>query len=100
MTDIRDVIKENVKTYRKKQHLSQAQLAEKAGISTTYIGEIETSRKYPSVKTLTKIAGALSVEPFRLLMNTAPPTLDIIERYNKELRKGFDEMLSELQSFQ
>ena len=43
-------------------------LAEKCETSTSYIGEIEIGKKFPSVEMLEKIAGALSVPPYKLFM--------------------------------
>jgi transcriptional regulator with XRE-family HTH domain len=41
--------------------LSQEQLALKAGIAPSFIGEIERNEKKPSIETLEKIANALEV---------------------------------------
>ena len=41
-------------------------LAEKCGSAASYIGEIETGRKFPSVEMVDKIARALNVEPYQL----------------------------------
>ena len=49
--------------------ISQAELAERAGISTGYVGEVETGQKFPSDEMLQKIAAALEVKAFRLLMS-------------------------------
>ncbi len=49
--------------------ISQAQLAERAGISTGYVGELEMGTKDPSLETLSRIAAALAVQPYRLMMS-------------------------------
>ena len=55
--------------YRKKKGLTQAQLAEKVGKSTNYIGLLERGNngKSFSVGTLFPISQALEVEPKELL---------------------------------
>ena len=58
-----------MKRRRKALALSQAMLAEKAGISSGYVGEVEMGRKYPSPEILEQIAAALEVRPYRLLMS-------------------------------
>ena len=62
MTDIRQVLADNMKKHRKVQGLTQAKLAEKINSATTYITTIETARKYPSPAMLEKIAEALNVD--------------------------------------
>lgn len=47
--------------------MSQAALAEAAGISRTYLARLETSRQDPTLSTLEKIAKALKVKTGKLL---------------------------------
>ena len=62
MTDIRQVLANNIKKYRKTHGLTQAKLAEKINSATTYITTIETGKKFPSSAMLEKIAKALDVD--------------------------------------
>ena len=43
-------------------------LAELCGTSTSYIGEIEIAKKFPSIEMVQKIAAALAVSPYKLFM--------------------------------
>ena len=52
----------NIQRIRKKAGLTQEALAEKTGLSTTYIGYIEIGQKRPILRTLNKIATALGVK--------------------------------------
>ena len=61
-------IRENIKTYRLTQNLSQERLGEIVGVSPDYISLIERGKRLPSLKRLFLIAQALKVEPFKLLM--------------------------------
>ena len=58
----------NIKRLRLTQNLSQAELAERVGISVTFMCSIETGKKWGSFQTLADIATALNVEPYELLM--------------------------------
>ncbi len=49
--------------------MSQMRLAELCETSTSYIGEIEIAKKFPSVEMIEKIARALSVRPFQLFQD-------------------------------
>jgi transcriptional regulator with XRE-family HTH domain len=63
MTDVRTLLALNMKKYRKILGLSQAALAEKANCSTTFIGNIEISKRFPSAQYLNRIVKVLGVKP-------------------------------------
>jgi transcriptional regulator with XRE-family HTH domain len=56
-----------LKDLRAKQGLSQADLAEKAGLTREYIARLETGHHDPSLSVLLKLAKALKVKVGRLL---------------------------------
>lgn len=51
----------NIRKYRIEKGLKQDELAEKAGLSTNYIGMVERGEKMPSLETFIKILNALNV---------------------------------------
>lgn len=61
-------ISDNIKKYRTQKRLTQEILSERACISSDYLSEIERGKKVPSLKRLIKIAEALELEPYLLLM--------------------------------
>lgn len=56
-----------VRTLREERGLTQDQLAERAGISATYIGFIERGDNVPTLTVILQIASALKVRPPELL---------------------------------
>lgn len=54
-------IGKNVRKYRLMKKLRQEDLAEKAGLTTNYIGMVERGEKIPSLETFIKILNALGV---------------------------------------
>jgi len=56
----------NLKEFRRKSGMTQAELAEKASVSTHYIAMIETCKKYPKPDMLEQIAKSLEIEPYKL----------------------------------
>ena len=59
---IETVIRENVKSLRKRLGWSQEALAEKTGVSAPYITQIEVGKRTPSLDIVEKLASALGVE--------------------------------------
>jgi len=63
---LKSLLSNNIRLFRVDSGLSQAELAEKAGISTPYLGAVERGDKWPSPATLAEIAHGLGVEPYDL----------------------------------
>ena len=57
----------NLRRKRRDQHMTQEELAERAGLSARYVGAIERGDVSASVTVLGQIAEALGVEPGDLL---------------------------------
>lgn len=55
------LIGSHVKLLRKNKGLKQVKLAELAGISNSFLSDIENNRVNPSIKTLSKLAAALEI---------------------------------------
>ena len=64
---LKSLLSRNIKLFRVDSGLSQAELAEKAGISAPYLGAVERGDKWPSPATLAEIAFSLGIEPYDLL---------------------------------
>ena len=61
----------NLRRKRHDQHMTQEELAERAGLSTRYVGAIERGDVSASVTVLGQIAEALGVEPGELLRRSS-----------------------------
>ena len=67
-----------IRFYRRKKGISQYKLAELTELSPSYISEIETGKKTPSLETLLEIAKALDVDLWDLLIPIdLPPNVKI-----------------------
>ena len=60
-----------MKSVRKALRLTQAQVAERAGIDHSFYGQIERGVNIPSLKICAAVAGALKVNPADLLAGRA-----------------------------
>ena len=72
--DIIKVFGTNVKYYRLQTGLSQEAFAEKCGMHRTYISAIECFRRSISLENIQRIADALGVEAYRLLLENQEGT--------------------------
>ena len=68
MTDIWDTFAKNLRENRRKCGFTQAELAEKADVSTHYVAMIEVARNYPKVEVIARLAKALGIEIFELFL--------------------------------
>ncbi len=76
-----------IKVYRTAQDISRKELAERSGLSYSYLAEIENGAKYPSTKALHLIAKGLGLSPAELLQatETLPPPADEAESVEPEM---------------
>lgn len=63
-----DLFGEVIREFRKRQGLSQEDLAFDSGYSTTYIGQLERGQKSPSLRAILSLAGALKTRSSELLL--------------------------------
>jgi transcriptional regulator with XRE-family HTH domain len=82
---IRKVLAGNIKKYRKSLGYSQEKLAEKAGLSAQTLNDIEGCRRWVSPVTMTKLAKALHIAEYQLLM---PETGETVENHPGTALKG------------
>ena len=67
MTDVKKQFGQHLRELRQKKRLTQEELADKAGLHFTYIGQIERGIRNPSLVNLHKLAKALNVRGGELL---------------------------------
>ena len=86
---IKTLIQKNIREQRKRLNLSQLRLANEAGLSLLYSADIENGNKTPSLQSLCKIARALKMQPYQLLMDSK--SNQDFDRYSKipDLLDGF-----------
>ena len=59
----------NLRRYRERLGVSQEKFAEMCGLHRTYISDIERFQRNISLSNIQKIAHALKIEPYKLLIN-------------------------------
>jgi transcriptional regulator with XRE-family HTH domain len=92
---IREILAGNLKEHRRKQGMTQEELAEKAGVSTHYIAMIETCKKYPKPDMLEQIARTLGIEPYKLFSVETNPN-EPLERLHQRIITDMKQIVSEV----
>ncbi|MDR2069050.1 MAG: helix-turn-helix domain-containing protein [Spirochaetaceae bacterium] len=99
---LRSIFSLNIKRFRRRKGLSQEKLAEKMGISTNYLSDIETGKGWVSPFSLVKMANALEIEVFELFkpLEAVPEgTADLINKYlddfSLSLRASFEKSIEQ-----
>ena len=74
--------------------MSQAGLAKKTGVSTNFINDLETGKKWTSLTTLSNLANSLDIEAYELLK---PPNLfpdnfgSIVRKITDDIKTAVDQ---------
>lgn len=68
MSDIGRLVGENIRALRRAKGLSQEQLALRADINASYMGQVERGDKNPTIDVLSRIAAALHT-PLETIVN-------------------------------
>ena len=74
----RFIVSRNIKMYRKKKGITQAELAQKIGKTVEMICQIENNVSGTKLATLDAIADALEIETYMLFLNRDRPNLENI----------------------
>ena len=80
--------------------ISQAELAERVGISSGYMCDLERSKRWPSAKIIVQLAHVLKLEPFQLFLpSDSSPYFEkhkVLTSFANELKKSFGEIVENL----
>ncbi len=94
MADLAKQVGARIKRVRREAKLTQAELAEKIGVGTTFISRIERGATQPPLKTLAALAGALNVSAVDLFDFKGP----VVFREGKQGARQRKECLESVQT--
>ena len=66
-SQLRTIVKTNIRRFRHSRKWTQAELAEKLDISINFLSDIENGKKWMSPASIVKFASILCIEPYELL---------------------------------
>ncbi|MDR1279162.1 MAG: helix-turn-helix transcriptional regulator [Treponema sp.] len=94
MERLGEILAKNMKKYRRKCGISQAQLAENVDVSTHHIGMIELARNFPTLDLVERIANALDIEIYQLFLEPHSPNEEL-EQLRQEIRDDMKQLLND-----
>jgi len=89
----------NIKDYRIRHSLSQAELAERINVSVNFLSDIENSRKWASPVTMVKLSEVFGVEVYELLKpaNNLPDDSEaLLSVYTGDIQKIVTQVIGEV----
>ena len=99
--EIKKIFTSNIKKYRALNGLTQMQLAENADISVGFLCDLESGKKWGTLETMAKLAKALHIKPYQLLMpeeekNNAVNIHEDLSELAQNLKQTIDSNISNL----
>jgi len=95
---IKDTLGKNIKIFRARRGLSQADFAEKADISITFLSNIERGIKYPQPDILSKIAVTLGVDVNELFVTEIISAKDnkLFNHFSEDVTQNVNKAMAEV----
>ena len=100
--ELRGILGNNIKRCRLKNNLSQLALAEKVGISTNFLSDIERCKAWVSPSTLVNLASILNIEPYELFKADAvisDTEKSILQHYADENLKAVLSVINQFREY-
>ncbi len=95
MSEIAEKLGKRIAFFRKLRNLTQAELAEKVGLSSNFIALIESGRRAPSFETLEKLIEVLNVSVNQIFNFEESNEYDTAEEIRERLNSYISEMKPE-----
>jgi transcriptional regulator with XRE-family HTH domain len=95
MANVKEILAKNLKKHRKRLGITQPELAEKAGLSTHYLGMVEIARNFPTADTLERLAAALGIKSNELFSVSDFPEI-AMEQLQQAILDVLDKRLDNL----
>jgi len=94
--EIKTALGKNIKFLRFHKGYSQADLAEKANISTIFLSNIERGNKFPKPEIMSRLANSLDVQVHELFKPEVVPENDkeTLNRLSSDIHRTIDEVFN------
>jgi transcriptional regulator with XRE-family HTH domain len=96
--ELKGILGKNIKAFRSLKRLSQADLADKAVISITFLSNIERGNNFPLAGTLCSLAQALDVEVFELFKGDLVPfgSKEMLSQLSRDITRKMNVAASDI----
>lgn len=99
--EIKKIFTSNIKKYRALNGMTQMQLAEAADLSVGFLCDLEGGKKWGTLETMAKLAKALHVKPYQLLLpeddkNASVVLHEDLSELSKNLKQTIDTQIDSL----
>jgi transcriptional regulator with XRE-family HTH domain len=97
--ELRRILSTNIKHFRGLRGWSQVKLAEKIGISTNFLADVETGKSWVSSLTLVKLANCFDIDVYELFKPENTPSdhlKDAVKSLIKDISVTFEHCLGEI----
>jgi len=101
-SQLRDIVRTNIRRYRDYRKWTQAEFAEKLDISINFLSDIENGKKWISPASMVKFASVLNIEPFELFKPAdapLPSVSTLFSKYNDEVVQAVSASLKQVYSY-
>jgi len=99
---LRDIVRTNIRRYRNYRKWTQAEFAEKLGISINFLSDIENGKRWISPASMVKFASVLNIEPYELFKpadTPSPSVSSLFYKYNDEVIQVVSDSLKQIYSY-
>jgi len=94
MTNVKEILAQNLKENRRRLGITQPELAERAGMSTQYLAMIEIARKFPTADILERLSAALGINPHELFSVAVSPER-AMEQLQQKVVKNIEQVVAD-----
>jgi transcriptional regulator with XRE-family HTH domain len=91
--ELHEIFSRNIRRRRRDLDLTQIALAKKTGVSTNFINDIESGKKWASLATMVKIANVFDIHIYELLKppNLLPDNLpSVLKKYTEDVQVSIE----------
>jgi transcriptional regulator with XRE-family HTH domain len=82
---------EMIRERRRKLDMTQQQLAERIGVSTPFVGHLESDKRHPSDHTVRRLAEVLGLEGDELFLSANPEAAELLKRTTDRASSAWEE---------
>jgi len=100
--EFKTIVRGNIKRFRGYKNWTQAEFAEKLGISVNFLSDVENGKRWISPASMVKFASVLNIEPFELFkpLEKQPQTVtSLFNKYNNDILLAISDSIKQVYNY-